>query len=1334
MCPGERRTLFSAAFCLLVCFTARVEAGSASRLPDGTEFPFWEKALSFTRTYYVDGGSPRSDDRGPGTIERPFRTIGKAAEVLQPGERVVIAAGTYRECIRPARGGSAPDRMISYEAAPGAVVVVKASEVLRDGWQPSTETIPGAAEGAVRIWKHELSGALFPDAYNPFGIANVPGDWAWLDTKRVDMGPYFRRRGMVFVDGRPLEPVEQYRELGDVPLPGTPVGPEPPRNGLPARTRGGPILQEVGGSPEARFWVEHQGNVVHVRVPSGDPARSVVEITTREQAFAPRQSGLGYIRIKGLTFLQGGNGFPPPQRGLVSTAGGHHWIIEGNTIEWAGGMGLDIGAQHWRAARDPLAGDSHVVRGNTIRHVGVEGIGGMGTTNTLIEDNLIEWVGWQDAERAWEAAGAKFHRARNLLFRRNVIRHMRHANALWLDSGNANSRVTANVFADVLTVSAAIHMEMNREPNQIDDNIVWDVRNAEPGTPGQRGAGGSGIFLHASERQIVAQNLVGRCDNAGVFPALRPERVNAGAGRGHQVHNNVFARCDKGGIVFAHEDNAADGNVYAGLPQRFGGLGEADSLQWLDLAAWRAHGWDRQGSTAELEVSFDPDRLELTIAGPPEWPAVPIFNGIDTDLAGRGTNTRRPPGPLLDPGAARGRSVDPRTAPAPTPAPIVTAVVDAGKTAAPINPNLYGMFIEHAGNLVYRGLWAELIDDRKFFNPVTNDATEAAPVRRGPFGGPPRRWTPVGPIESISMDALHAYAGDHSPAIALASGEARGVRQKGLTLLRGKSYTGRIVLAGDPAARTSISLIWGAGPGDRQTVTIETLTPAYATFPLAFESAVDTEDAQLEITATGPGTLRIGAVSLMPADNVHGWRPEVVAVLKSLRSGVYRWPGGNFVSAHDWRDAIGDPDRRPPIWDPVWSAVQPNDVGTDEFMTLCRLTGVEPYITVNSGFGDARSAAEYVEYANGAATTPWGAKRAANGHPEPYRVKLWNIGNEMWGSWQYGYMPLAQYVVKHNQFARAMRKADPAIVLIGSGAMPDTMTGSKESLKLGDKLIPDYLGPADWTGALFQKCLGEMDMISEHYYNYDSHFDLASAQQVPNDPNEPLVDWMRRPANHIRLKYEEYQEYLKRIPALAQKPVPIALDEYAYARATNYKVVPAYAWNFHEMFRHADLYQLATLTFVTATYSAARGQAVLSPTGMLFKLYRDHFGSSPVAVSGNAPQPKPKDPPGGEQPVVHAGSDTFPLDVAAAWTADHKALTVAVINPTESTQSLSLQIVGAKLAGKGVLRRMAPRSLTANVVVGQEPGVIVEELPLRAVPREVTLAPWSVNLYELPAK
>jgi hypothetical protein len=105
----------------MICAAAAAFA-SSSTLPDGTEFPVWEKPLHFTKTYYVDVQAKNADDNGPGTKERPFKTINHAAQVLQPGERVVIAEGVYRELIRPARGGTSPDAIISYEPAPGAKV------------------------------------------------------------------------------------------------------------------------------------------------------------------------------------------------------------------------------------------------------------------------------------------------------------------------------------------------------------------------------------------------------------------------------------------------------------------------------------------------------------------------------------------------------------------------------------------------------------------------------------------------------------------------------------------------------------------------------------------------------------------------------------------------------------------------------------------------------------------------------------------------------------------------------------------------------------------------------------------------------------------------------------------------------------------------------------------------------------------------------------------------------------------------------------------------------------------------------------------------------------
>ncbi len=660
------------AACVLLSFVCHPAVASDWRLPDGTEFTDWEQPLRFSKTYYVDGSSMGSSDSGPGTSERPFRTISRAAEVLQPGERVVIASGIYRECVRPARGGTGPDKMISYEAAPGAKVIVRGSEPLDDGWLPSSASMRargGGDQTNAWQWQHELTGTMFPNAYNPFALASVPGDWSWLDTKRVDMGPYFRRRGLVFVNGKPLEPVEQARELGSTPLrspiPMPPVTNQPAsRNGLPVRVRGGAIMQEIGGSPDARFWVENAGNAIHIRVPTNTTSRPLIEITTREQVLVPLQSGLGYIRVKGITFQHAGNGYPPPQRGLVSTAGGNHWIIEGNTIEWANGVGLDIGNGNWSGGSVPQAGSSHIIRGNTIRYCGVCGICGMGTRDVLIENNLIEWCGWADAERAWEAAAAKFHGARNMLFRRNVIRHIRHANAVWLDSNNSNCRITGNVLADVLTVSAAVHMEMNRAANQIDNNVIWDVRNAEPGTPGQRGAAGSGIFIHASDRVLIAQNLFGRCDNAGVFPVLREERMGSGTCEENCIHNNIFANCGKGAIAFINTNNCSGGNVFVSMPEYCFGYFTSNSQQWLDLSGWReSHGWDTNSVMASMTLDFNPDQLELTMTSQRPLSSVNVFNRIDCDLFGNTTGETRIPGPFPDIGTNPVRHADPRSVP-----------------------------------------------------------------------------------------------------------------------------------------------------------------------------------------------------------------------------------------------------------------------------------------------------------------------------------------------------------------------------------------------------------------------------------------------------------------------------------------------------------------------------------------------------------------------------------------------------------------------------------------------------------------------------------------------
>jgi alpha-N-arabinofuranosidase len=663
----------------------------------------------------------------------------------------------------------------------------------------------------------------------------------------------------------------------------------------------------------------------------------------------------------------------------------------------------------------------------------------------------------------------------------------------------------------------------------------------------------------------------------------------------------------------------------------------------------------------------------------------------------------------------------------------VAATIDTSKTGAPISKNVYGQFLEHIGGIVNNNIWAEMLDDRKFYYPITSHPPAEPPGpawRRTAL----RHWTPVGTDEFVTMDSDRPYVGEHSPLVKLSPTEAHGIQQAGLAVRKGKSYTGRVVLAGTPDATVKVTLIWGDAASDRQSVAIGKLGHDDVKFPLHFHAQGDSDNARLEILGTGNRSFQVGAVSLMPANNVEGFRAEVIAALKQLHSGVYRVPGGNFVSGHEWRDAIGDPDKRPPIMDPVWHAVQSNDVGTDEFITLCRLLDVEPYITVNAGFGDAWSAAQLVEYANGTSTTPMGRLRAANGHPQSYKVKFWGIGNEPWGEWQLGFMPVAQFELKYNLFAKSMRALDPTIKLIAPGAMPDAMTGSKQAKRLNGQTVPDYLSPADWSGNLLAHCLENIDLLSEHFYSTSGQrFDIEKGDKVKVE-NQSLVEWERQPATQVRVKYEHYQEYLKLIPGLREKPVPISLDEWAYIGVppNSYKVVPAYAWVFHEMFRHSDLYQLGGFTFATAMISEDRTDAVLSPTGLLFQMYREHFGTIPVEVSGNSPQPKPIYPAGGDQPKVNPGSDTYPLDVSAALTEDRKTLTFAVLNPSDSEQKLNLSITGAKLPSQGHLWRMAPSSVDASITVGQKPGVEVQEQALTSMPDSMAVPPFSVTIYSFP--
>ena len=301
-------------------------------------------------------------------------------------------------------------------------------------------------------------------------------------------------------------------------------------------------------------------------------------------------------------------------------------------------------------------------------------------------------------------------------------------------------------------------------------------------------------------------------------------------------------------------------------------------------------------------------------------------------------------------------------------------------------------------------VWAEMLTDRKFAEPVVGckQRRRRANSFRAAFGASPFR--PVGPEGTVEMDTVRPFVGKHSPRVKLDGSEPHGIQQSRLRLGRGKSYEAGFILPAIPAPK-----LWsgwcGARRGRLQTVRFHRSRASTGNSRSSSPPAADTEEARLEILGTGSGTFHVGAVSLMPADNVQGFHAGMIRLFKRK---VSRWSSGPAATLSRPTTgttalAIGQAPaaRSSPCGH---RRIESNDVGLHEFIALCRLVGAEPDMAIDSGFGSAREAAEEVEYCNGSVKTRMGKMRAENGHPEPFNVRLWTIGNEMYGAWQYGHM------------------------------------------------------------------------------------------------------------------------------------------------------------------------------------------------------------------------------------------------------------------------------------------------------------------------------------------
>jgi alpha-N-arabinofuranosidase len=368
---------------------------------------------------------------------------------------------------------------------------------------------------------------------------------------------------------------------------------------------------------------------------------------------------------------------------------------------------------------------------------------------------------------------------------------------------------------------------------------------------------------------------------------------------------------------------------------------------------------------------------------------------------------------------------------------------------AAINPFIYGNFMEFIERHI-SGMWAEMIENRRMevFQPEKST---------------PENWQPY-MVNNTAQYALsrQAYSGTVCQRIECIehNGGFSGILQKGIGVTKGRAYTGTVHLRGLDVGHVEIAVGRDYGPFflPYATATVTGITKEWQKFRFSFTSDAACDDAEFIIRFPGQGTLWIDHPSLMPADNMDGWRKDVVELTRTLKPGILRFPGGCYADTYHWQYAIGERDLRKPqsnyYWSDVpleysisdhrtrrhWQPTEPNDVGIDEFMRFCRLTGSEALIVVNMGTGTPEEAAAWVE------------------HCAPYGVKYWQIGNEMYGNWEIGYSGRDGYIKRYKAFHAAMSAADPDIRFVINGH------------------------DSEWNRAMLSECAGLFDYIDIHFY------------------------------------------------------------------------------------------------------------------------------------------------------------------------------------------------------------------------------------------------------------
>ncbi|MCX6325501.1 MAG: hypothetical protein NT144_02445 [Bacteroidia bacterium] len=377
-----------------------------------------------------------------------------------------------------------------------------------------------------------------------------------------------------------------------------------------------------------------------------------------------------------------------------------------------------------------------------------------------------------------------------------------------------------------------------------------------------------------------------------------------------------------------------------------------------------------------------------------------------------------------------------------------TISIDFSKKEDPVSRRIFGLFTEHIGNNVYQGAWAQIIENPAFvpagYWPVRNgknwieekirnaeEIFSLVGLGKDAANGFGAFWASSGNLEGrLLKEGIRDIQ-------KITSGDGGGSIQTGIfpPLHRTESYRISLTARSDTPSEVIIEVL------NVKNEKFGEVALQLDTCWRTIEKSLSIQNKQhhkgdpyvLRVVFKPHVNVELSRLLLFPGDHAEGWDPEVVGFIKNMNLPLLRFPGGNFVSGYNWRDGVGPIEQRPVLPNPAWPIMEWNHVGTDEWIRFCKLIDCEPMICVNAGNGMPQDAGDWVRYCNDQATTEMGSLRAKNGSPEPYNVKVWEVGNELCGPWQIGFTDGEGYARRYAEFAQELLKADPGIKLIANG-------------------------------------------------------------------------------------------------------------------------------------------------------------------------------------------------------------------------------------------------------------------------------------------------------------